>query len=121
MQAVFTSSETLHELQSETIEAAFGCKPFDFCGHAERTIFAAKCELHDRKYLVEEYGFTEVLDSDGNPVSDGNLRVSGWNEPAQHRPTSHTGTVLKTSRRSVLGLCACGSYVEAHRKHYYKG
>lgn len=71
MQAVFTSSETLNDLQSETIEAAFGSKPFDFYGHAERTIFATECERHDGKHLAEEYGFTEVVDEEGQRVPDG--------------------------------------------------
>jgi phenylacetate-CoA ligase len=73
MQAVFTSSETLNDLQSETIEAAFGSKPFDFYGHAERTIFATECERHDGKHLAEEYGFTEVVDDEGQRLPDGEV------------------------------------------------
>ncbi|MDP9203232.1 MAG: hypothetical protein M3P26_15050 [Gemmatimonadota bacterium] len=73
MRAVFTSSETLHDVQLETIVAAFGCRPFDFYGHAERTIFATECEKHDGKHLAEEYGFTEVVDEDGQPVPEGKL------------------------------------------------
>lgn len=71
MKAVFSSSETLLELQRSTIEAAFECPLFDFYGHAERTIFATECEAHDGKHLAEEYGITEVVDENGQPVPDG--------------------------------------------------
>jgi phenylacetate-CoA ligase len=73
MQAVFSSSETLHDVQRETIERAFDCRLFDFFGHAERAIFAAECEAHAGKHLAEEYGFTEVVDEEGNAVPDGQL------------------------------------------------
>ncbi len=71
MKAVFTSSETLHPMQREVIEAAFGCEIYDFYGMAERVIFAMECEHHDGKHLVDGYGYTEVVDADGNPVPDG--------------------------------------------------
>ena len=68
MRAVFTSSETLHAVQRETIEQAFDCAVFDFYGHAERTVFATECEAHDGKHICEEYGFVEVVDAEGKPV-----------------------------------------------------
>lgn len=71
MRAVFTSSETLHPVQREAIEAAFGCRPYDFYGLAERVIFASECEHHDGKHLAEEYGYTELVDERGHPVPDG--------------------------------------------------
>lgn len=71
MRAVFTSSETLHELQRKTIEAAFECRLFDFYGLAERVIFATECEVHDGKHLAEEYGITEIVDANNRPVPDG--------------------------------------------------
>ncbi|HEU4452736.1 MAG TPA: hypothetical protein VFR81_06725, partial [Longimicrobium sp.] len=69
--AVFTSSETLHAVQRETIEAAFACRVFDFYGHAERVIFAAECGEHAGKHLAEEFGYTEVVDGEGRPLPDG--------------------------------------------------
>lgn len=71
MKAVFTSSETLHQVQRETIRAAFSCEPTDFYGHAERVIFATECEEHDGKHIAEEYGYVEVVDDHGERVPDG--------------------------------------------------
>lgn len=71
MRGIFTSSETLHATQREALEAAFGCRPFDFYGLAERVIFATECEHHQGKHLAEEYGYTEVVDEHDRPVPDG--------------------------------------------------
>lgn len=107
MTAVFTSSETLHRLQREAIEEAFECRLFDYFGLAERVLFASECEAHAGKHLVEDFGFTEVVDERGEPVPDG-------------RPGVLVGTSLhnvampmlryRTSDVSavVRGQCACG-------------
>ena len=73
MQAVFTSSETLHDVQRETIERAFNCRIHDFYGLAERVIFAAECEAHQGKHLADEYGCTEVVNEAGQTVPDGTV------------------------------------------------
>jgi phenylacetate-CoA ligase len=73
MQAVFTSSETLHDVQRETIERAFNCRIHDFYGLAERVIFAGECEAHEGKHLAEEYGYTEVVNEAGQTVPDGTV------------------------------------------------
>jgi phenylacetate-CoA ligase len=107
MQAVFTSSETLHQIQRETIERAFGCRPFDFYGHAERTIFAVECERHDGKHLAEEYGYTEVVDANGLPVEAGTpgyLVGTSYHNAAMPMIRYRTGDI-STIRTDA---CACG-------------
>lgn len=71
MTAVISSSETLHEIQRVEIEQAFACRLFDFYASAERVIFAAECEAHEGKHLIEEYGYTELVDDDGHLVPSG--------------------------------------------------
>jgi len=71
MNAVFTSSETLHTIQREVIESAFECRLFDFYGLAERTIFAGECEAHAGKHIAEEYGIVELVDETGHSVPHG--------------------------------------------------
>jgi phenylacetate-CoA ligase len=71
MEAVLTSSETLHSVQREAIETAFDCPVFDFYGAAERVIFAGSCAEGRRKHLFEEYGVTEYVGADDAPVPDG--------------------------------------------------
>jgi phenylacetate-CoA ligase len=71
LRAVISSSETLHALQREAIEAAFECRLFDFYALAERVIFAGQCEAGAGKHLAEGYGLTEIVDEDGVPVPHG--------------------------------------------------
>jgi phenylacetate-CoA ligase len=82
MQAVLTSSETLHSAQREALETAFQCKVFDFYGAAERVIFAGECE-HGRKHLFDEYGVTEFTDDSGLVLALGKagfmVGTSLWN------------------------------------------
>jgi phenylacetate-CoA ligase len=71
MHAVATSSETLYDFQREAMEKAFECRVFDYFGLAERTIFAAECDHHEGHHLCDEYGVTEILDADDQPLADG--------------------------------------------------
>jgi phenylacetate-CoA ligase len=71
MRAVVTSSETLYPFQREAIEAAFGCRVFDYYAAAERVVFATECEAHEGHHLSPEYGVTEFVDDAGSPVAAG--------------------------------------------------
>jgi phenylacetate-CoA ligase len=75
LKAVLTSSETLYDFQREAIEQAFECPVFDYYGAAERVIFTAECEQHEGHHVFPEYGITEILDEERNPVV-GNIEGS---------------------------------------------
>ena len=75
LKAAFTSSETLHSIQRETIENAFQTRLYDFYGLAERVVFATECQEHSGKHLNSDYGITEILDQNHEPVPQGQL---GW-------------------------------------------
>ncbi len=70
MKAVFTSSETLYDVQREVIEKAFKAKVTDFYGLAERAVFATECQ-HGKKHINFEYGICEIVNENNNIVSDG--------------------------------------------------
>ena len=107
MSAIFTSSETLHPMQRETIGQAFASPVFDFYGAAERVIFAGECREHAGKHLFDEYGVTEVTNEDGAPVTEGTQGLltgtSLWNRgmPMIRYQTSDV-------TRLVAEPCACG-------------
>jgi len=71
VRVAITSSETLYPFQREAIEAAFCCRVFDYYAAAERVIFSVECDHHAGHHLCEEYGITEVLGDDGQPVAPG--------------------------------------------------
>ncbi len=64
LQAVFTSSETLLEVQRHAIEQAFQCRVFDFYGMAERVVFATECREHDGKHFNTDFGLVEIANGD---------------------------------------------------------
>lgn len=73
VKAVLTSSESLIPHQREVIEQAFECKVFDFYGMAERVIFAAECQSHEGKHVNMDFGITELLAKDRQPVAVGEM------------------------------------------------
>jgi phenylacetate-CoA ligase len=80
LKAAITSSETLYDFQREAIESAFQCRVFDYYAAAERVVFAVECDRHEGHHLCEEYGITEIVDDDGQPL-----------------PAGHEGIVVGTS------------------------
>lgn len=112
MRATLTSSETLHTVQREAIEAAFDAPIFDFFGHAERTVFATECEVHEGKHISEDFGWVEVVDEAGQPVPEG--------EPGYLVGTSLHNVAMPMIRyrtsdlsRIVPEACPCG---RTHRR-----
>jgi phenylacetate-CoA ligase len=83
LDAVITSSETLHPVQRDAIERAFCCCVFDFYALAERVLFAGECGVHRGKHISEHYGYAELVDADGAPVPCGTqgylVGTSLWN------------------------------------------
>lgn len=107
VEAVFSSSETLHPVQRETIEETFESPLFDFYGQAERVIFAMECEEHEGKHLAEDYGITEVVDEHGEPVPDGEVGyLTGTSLHNTYMPMIR----YRTSDLSAIvpEPCACG-------------
>ncbi len=78
LKAVFTTSEPLLEVEREVIEDRFRCRVFDGYSQSERVMFTSECEKHAGHHIYMEYGITEFLDDDGDPVADGTVgRVVG--------------------------------------------
>ena len=106
MRAVVCSSETLHAAQREAIEAAFACRLSDFYGLAERVIFAGECG-HGGKHLAEAYGYTEVVNEQGDPVPDGE---AGYLVGTSLHNVATPMIRYRTSDISAIMVerCACG-------------
>lgn len=107
LHAVFTSSETLHPVQRETIEEAFQTKLFDFYGLAERVVFATECAVHSGKHLNMDYGITEIIDKDNLPVENGKL---GWITATGLHNYAMPLIRYKTNDVSTIkiNICSCG-------------
>ena len=77
-------SENLYGWQKEKILRAFpGARIFAWYGHAEQVLFAPMCEESGEFHIDPFYGLAEILDRDGNEVSEGEtgelVGTSMWN------------------------------------------
>ena len=110
LKAALTSSETLHDFQREAISKAFSCPVFDFYGLAERVVFATECLHHEGKHLNFEYGYTEILDDNDNPVPIGNkgylvsTSLQNYGLPLIRYKTSDITSFIPET-------CACGRHM----------
>lgn len=68
--AINTTGNTLYPEVRMEIELAFGCKIFDSYS-CEGTLTIFECPTHECYHSAEEYGISEVLDEDGNKITNG--------------------------------------------------
>lgn len=107
VKAVITSSETLYDFQREAIESAFQCRIFDYYAAAERVVFAVECAHHQGHHLCEEYGVTEILDENDQPLPAGTEGVMvGTSLHNIGMPMIRYRTTDRTARKAVA--CSCG-------------
>jgi phenylacetate-CoA ligase len=73
LRCVFTTSEPLLDVEREVIEERFQCRVFDGYSQSERVMYSSECDRHTGHHLYMEFGITELLDDDGDPVPDGTV------------------------------------------------
>jgi phenylacetate-CoA ligase len=109
--AAITSSETLYDFQREAIETAFECRVFDYYAAAERVIFSVQCDRHMGHHLCEEYGLTEVLGDNDEPVPVG---TEGFLVGTTLHNRGMPLIRYRTTDRCALiaGRCPCGRQLQ---------
>ncbi len=111
LKAVISSSETLYDFQREIIESSFQCRVFDYYAVAERVAFATECEAHAGHHMVMEYGVSEIVDDQGDPVAAGTPgRLVGTSLHNRAMPLIRYVTNDRTAIRP--SRCACGRALE---------
>lgn len=70
MKWVFCTSENLYDFQAEYLKKAFRCRITSFYGHAEHGVMASKCAQSDHYHVFPQYGYTELIDEEGRPVTE---------------------------------------------------
>jgi phenylacetate-CoA ligase len=70
LKAILCGSENLYEWQREQIKKAFDCHVYSWYGMSEKVCLAGECEYDSRYHIFPEYGYTELLDEQGNPIKE---------------------------------------------------
>ncbi len=70
LQGILCSSESLYDFQKQTLRAAFpGARVFSHYGHYEMAVLAGFCEFQDTYHVLPQYGYAELVDHQGQPVT----------------------------------------------------
>ncbi|NIO12448.1 MAG: phenylacetate--CoA ligase family protein, partial [Xanthomonadales bacterium] len=67
---VLCASERLYDFQRELFRQVFGCRTFSHYGHYELGALAGYCEHADTYHVLPFYGYAELLDQEGRPVTE---------------------------------------------------
>jgi phenylacetate-CoA ligase len=69
LRGVMLFSENVYGFQMRLFREVFGCPVVSHYGHSERVLMAATLPGDDRYHFWPQYGWFELLDDDGRPVS----------------------------------------------------
>lgn len=102
LKSVVTTSEMLGEDQRRVIEAAMGCRIFDWYGSYERVAAIGTCE-HGKYHLLTDYSYAELL-----PRNDGvaELVVTAFFNKLMPLIRYRIGDYLVPAKQE--GPCSCG-------------
>jgi phenylacetate-CoA ligase len=108
VKALLLRSEPLYGFQRRLLGEVFQCRVFSWYGHNERTVLAGECECSTCYHLFPEYGVTELIGRDGEPITEegepGEIVGTGflnWVTPFIRYKTNDIG--VYTSEK-----CECG-------------
>ncbi len=74
VKGVLAGSENVYAEDRATVERVWGVPYHSWYGHSEKLVLAAECE-HTRNYHVwPTYGYFELLDDDGKPITTPGVR-----------------------------------------------
>jgi phenylacetate-CoA ligase len=72
LKAVFCYGETLYDWQREFLKTVLQCRVHSQYGHREQSVLAGTCEKSNLYHLFPDYGFVELIDKNGRPVTKEN-------------------------------------------------
>jgi phenylacetate-CoA ligase len=69
VKGVMLYSENAYGFQMRTFREVFGCPVLKHYGHSERVLMAASMPDDDRYFFWPQYGWLELLDAEGRPIT----------------------------------------------------
>lgn len=69
IRGIIAESEIVYPEQRKMVEEVFGCRYFSCYGHTEKLVLAAECEHSTDYHVWPTYGYFELLDERGEPIT----------------------------------------------------
>lgn len=69
VRGIIAESEIVYTEQRKMVEEVFGARLFSCYGHSEKLVLASGCEYTNDYHIWPTYGYCELLDVQGNPVT----------------------------------------------------
>ena len=69
IRGIIAESEIVYPEQRTMAEGVFGCRYFSCYGHSEKLVLAGECEHSSDYHVWPTYGYFELLDDQGHPVT----------------------------------------------------
>jgi phenylacetate-CoA ligase len=69
LKGILCASENLYDFQKQLLSDVFHTRVFSHYGHYELAVLAGFCEHKDTYHVLPQYGFAELLDQAGQPVT----------------------------------------------------
>ncbi len=69
VRGILAGSEIVYDADRAATERATGLRYFSWYGHSEKLVLAAECEHASTYHVWPTYGYCELLDASGNPVT----------------------------------------------------
>lgn len=109
VKSIILASENIYPFQREIYKKVFpNAKIFSFYGHSEHACLAGECEVSEFYHLQSEYGFTELINETGLPVSKedelGEIVATSYNNFAMPFIRYKTSDIAINTNNS----CSCG-------------
>ncbi len=69
VRGILCASENLYDYQKELFKEIFRARVFSHYGHYEMAVLAGYCEYEDIYHVLPQYGYAELVDKNGNIVT----------------------------------------------------
>jgi len=69
IKGIIAESENVYDDQKKYVKNAFGCRFFSCYGHTEKLVAGAECEKSENYHIWPTYGFFELIDENGKPIT----------------------------------------------------
>lgn len=117
VKGVLCASENLLPFQKHLMAAVFGGRVFSHYGHCECAVLAGYCEGADTYHVLPQYGYAELLDEDGLPVTEpgqmGEIVATSFIMHATPMVRYRTGDLAELAG---WGCPECGRQVQVWRR-----